>query len=630
MLALLRMLSYLLQLSRDIRFSRALMVLSAIAGVASGLASVGMMAIINRLINHSGTPSQALLWTFAGLCIGLPSLRYSSQLLLTKLTQDSLTILRMRLTRSILGAPLRRLEIIGAPKLLATLTGDVGAIVGALGMIPVLLMHLALVVGSLSYMGWLSWRVLLQTLAFMGFGIFTYRMATSRAMGYFYRMRELQNDVMERARGAVEGSKELKMHKGRREAFLESTEVSVAELQRQSRAGTLAFAASSSWGQALFFVLIGLLVIVLPRFQPLDREVLVGYTLALFQLMSPIEVLMGSLPALSQAAAATEAVRDLGFSLESESSEKRGEDLAHGSWEPLELVGVTHSYKVPARWEAPIRLPGAMREAALGGRREPPLGGAREAAPGARREPPREARREPLLRGASRGNGNESGNEEKAFLLGPIDLTFHSGDLVFIVGGNGSGKTTLAKIILGLYVPESGEIRRGGQAVTDHNREEYRQSFSAVFSDSFIFQTLFGLDSSGLSTEARRYLEKLHLEQKVKVENGGFSTVYLSQGQRKRLALLTAYIEDRPIYFFDEWAADQDPVFKKIFYYELLPELKSRGKTIFVISHDDHYFHVADRIVKLNYGQIEFDNKVKAVLPVENSTTIRSDGRPTA
>ena len=114
------------------------------------------------------------------------------------------------------------------------------------------------------------------------------------------------------------------------------------------------------------------------------------------------------------------------------------------------------------------------------------------------------------------------------------------------------------------------------------------------------------------------------------MENGGLSTIDLSQGQRKRLALLTAYIEDRPIYFFDEWAADQDPIFKKIFYYELLPELKSRGKTIFVISHDDHYFHVADRIVKLDYGQVEFDNKVTRLSPVGNPTTGLADATATA
>ncbi|HSF42927.1 MAG TPA: cyclic peptide export ABC transporter [Thermoanaerobaculia bacterium] len=548
MLALARMLSYLLRLSRHIRFSRSLMTMSALAGLASGLASAGMMALINTMISRSGTPSRALIWAFVGLCAGLPLLRYSSQLLLTKLTQNSLIVLRMRLTRSILAAPLSRLEAVGAPRLLATLTGDVGAVVGAMAMIPTLLMHLALVGGSLAYMGWLSWQVLLQTLVFIAFGVISYRMTLSRAINNFMQSRALQNDMMDRARATVEGTKELKMNRVRREAFLDSTEATIAALQHQNRTGTLAFAATSSWGQVLFFILVGLLVIVLPQYQPVDREVLIGYTIVLFQMMAPLEVLMGAIPALSQAAVATQTVENLGFSLEAETREQSGGEIPQAErWETLELAGVTHSYK---------------RE-----------------------------------------------NEEESFLLGPIDLAFRPGELVFIVGGNGSGKTTLAKLLLGLYAPESGEIRFAGQAITDENREQYRQSFAAVFSDYFIFKTLYGLEASALNAEARRYLEKLHLEQKVQVEAGVLSTIDLSQGQRKRLALLTAYLEDRPIYLFDEWAADQDPIFKKIFYHELLPELKSRGKTVFVISHDDHYFHVADRIIKLDYGQLEFDQK---------------------
>lgn len=559
MLALARMLSFLLRLSRGIPFSRWLMIASAVAGLASGLASAGMMALINTMISRSATPSRALTWAFVGLCIGLPFLRYSSQFLLTRLTQNSLLVLRMRLTRSILAAPLRRLESIGAPRLLTTLTGDVGTIVGSLAMIPTLLMHLALVVGSLAYMGWLSWQVLLQTLVFIAFGIITYRMTMSRAIGYFYRTRELQNEMMDRARATVEGTKELKMHSVRREAFLDSTESTLRALQAQNRAGTLAFAATSSWGQVLFFILVGLLVIVLPRYQPVEKEVLIGYTIVLFQMMAPLEVLLGAIPALSQATVASQAVERLGFSLESENQERSGGEVLQASWETLDLAGVTHSYH---------------RE-----------------------------------------------NEEESFLLGPIDLTFRPGELVFIVGGNGSGKTTLAKLILGLYVPEEGEIRFAGQTVTDDNREAYRQRFAAVFSDYFIFRTLYGIEASTLNADALRYLEKLHLEQKVRVEGGDLSTIDLSQGQRKRLALLTAYLEDRPIYLFDEWAADQDPIFKKIFYHELLPELKSRGKTIFVISHDDHYFHVADRIIKLNYGQLEFDHRMSDLSPVAEPAT---------
>ena len=198
-------------------------------------------------------------------------------------------------------------------------------------------------------------------------------------------------------------------------------------------------------------------------------------------------------------------------------------------------------------------------------------------------------------------------NEEESFLLGPIDLALRPGELVFLVGGNGSGKTTLAKLILGLYAPEAGEVRLAGEAIGDDNREQYREHFSAVFSDFFVFEKLLGLDAEALDDVARGYLRRLLLEQKVQVRDGVLSTIDLSTGQRKRLALMTAYLEDRPIYLFDEWAADQDPVFKEVFYLALLPELKERGKTVFVISHDDHYFHVADRILKLDYGKIESD-----------------------
>src|SRR5205085_607174 len=146
------------------------------------------------------------------------------------------------------------------------------------------------------------------------------------------------------------------------------------------------------------------------------------------------------------------------------------------------------------------------------------------------------------------------------------------------------------------------EIRLDGEPITNQNRDEYRQLFSAVFADFYLFENLLGLENPKLDEQAEAYLEQLHLHHKVKVTNGALSTIAVSQGQRKRLALLTAYLEDRPFYLFDEWASDQDPLFKEIFYTQLLPELKARGKTTLVITHDDKYFDRADRIVKLDFG----------------------------
>jgi putative ATP-binding cassette transporter len=174
----------------------------------------------------------------------------------------------------------------------------------------------------------------------------------------------------------------------------------------------------------------------------------------------------------------------------------------------------------------------------------------------------------------------------------------------------------LAKILAGLYAPEAGEIRLDGHPITEKNRDEYRQLFSAVFADFYLFDNLLGLEGSNLDAQAEEYLEQLHLHHKVKIRNGALSTTAVSQGQRKRLALLTAYLEDRPFYLFDEWAADQDPYFKGVFYTQLLPDLKSRGKTVLVISHDDKYFDVADRIIKLDYGKLATNKSAEVAASV--------------
>ncbi|MBR9883496.1 MAG: cyclic peptide export ABC transporter, partial [Oceanospirillales bacterium] len=198
--------------------------------------------------------------------------------------------------------------------------------------------------------------------------------------------------------------------------------------------------------------------------------------------------------------------------------------------------------------------------------------------------------------------------EDNLFTLGPITLHFQPGELVFLVGGNGSGKTSLAKLIVGLYTPQQGHIELNGQLLAPDQQDNYRQLFSAVFSDFHLFESLHRLEENcsaeALDRSAQYWIERLQLAHKVSIRNGRFSTQALSQGQRKRLALVVAYLEDRPFYLFDEWAADQDPVFKQVFYQELLPELRAAGKTVLVVTHDDRYFPVADRCLKLENGQL--------------------------
>ena len=192
----------------------------------------------------------------------------------------------------------------------------------------------------------------------------------------------------------------------------------------------------------------------------------------------------------------------------------------------------------------------------------------------------------------------------RSFMLGPVNLAFAPGELVYLVGGNGSGKTTLAKLLVGLYRPEAGQILVDGVPVTDADRDHYRQTFSAVFSDFHLFDSILDGVSPAFDERGNAWLARLGLEHKVQIRNGAFTTRSLSQGQRKRLALVVACLEDRPFLVFDEWAADQDPVFRETFYGELLPELRAMGKTVLVISHDDRYFHLADRLVRMAHGQV--------------------------
>jgi putative ATP-binding cassette transporter len=527
-----------------------------VCGIASGLINTAMLALINSSL-HGAQSTRGVVWSFIAFCIALPIVRYVSEVLQVQLSSGALFDQRLRLSRKILDAPLRKLEEVGSPRLLVALTEDIATISGALTTLPLLCMHAAIVVGCLIYLGWLSEWMLLGVFGFMILAVVSYQFAMTRAQYYFKKARESWDLLYKDFRALTEGTKELKLHRARREAFLSTVlSVNAQTLRRHNIYANAIYNGARSWGQVLIFVFIGLLLFVLPGFSAISLQTRMSYTLIILYLMTPVEVILNSVPLLGRAKIAVQKVEDLGLLLPSgmDSAYATARREEESKWQTLELTGVTHTY---------------YRE-----------------------------------------------SEDDSFVLGPIDLKFNRGELVFFTGGNGSGKTTFAKLLTGLYIPESGEIRLDDRLVTDETRDDYRQNFSVVFSDFYLFETLLGLESGATDERAHDYLQQLHLNHKVSVENGTFSTTSLSSGQRKRLALLTAYLEDRPFYVFDEWASDQDPVFKKIFYHQLLPELKSRNKTILVISHDEAYYHIADRVVKLNYGVVESDYRTSELRSV--------------
>ncbi|MGP4848374.1 ATP-binding cassette domain-containing protein, partial [Marinobacter sp. 1Y8] len=190
-------------------------------------------------------------------------------------------------------------------------------------------------------------------------------------------------------------------------------------------------------------------------------------------------------------------------------------------------------------------------------------------------------------------------------ILKSVNLTVRRGDVVFLIGANGSGKSTLAKIITGIFTPTTGSIHVDQGIVDSESNADYRQLFSAIFSDQHLFKQLIG-NQGNQPNEAliSDWLHKLNLQEKVSVSDHKLSTDKLSQGQRKRLAMLIAVAEQKDILLLDEWAADQDPAFRRVFYQTLIPELKAMGKTLFIISHDDGYFEHADRLLLMKEGRL--------------------------
>lgn len=531
-----------------LRYSASLILFSTFAGIISGVSGAILMALINAKAAGAKVGLNPSPQTFAALATLVLVSTAAAGFLCTYLTQRIGFEMRLQICRKLLATPLRRLEELGAHSILAVLTQDITTIIAAIVRLPAFCINAAIVLSGFVYLGWLSPGAMLLLAVFIVVAVVTYLIPQRYAWRHMYLAREEYTLLVEHFRALISGAKELKLHRPRRTAFLlDVLENSVTALRRYSFVSESIYVLLSSWRQVLFFVFIGLLMFGLPGSQlSTNLHVLTGYVLTVLYIWGPIQSLVGTMPAFSQASIALQQIEKLGLSLSaSDISEATGPTEAQPRWQSLEMVGVTHSY---------------YREL-----------------------------------------------EEGAFTLGPIDLTLRPGELIFLTGSNGSGKTTFAKLLCGLYAPESGEIRLDGRRIEAGNIDDYRQYFSVLFAEFYLFDQLLGLNQPDLDDKARDYLGKLQLTHKVKVEDGKLSTTELSHGQRKRLTLLTAYLEDRPIYIFDEWAADQDPAFREIFYRGMLPELKARGKAVLVISHDDRYYDVADRVLKLEFGKLVDD-----------------------
>ena len=521
---------------------RPLLAGAAVASVISGACGVGLVIQINAALTVQGMDVRVVqAWTFAAFAVAAMLTRMISSVLFERLGQRANAELHRFVSSRVMHADLRRVEEVGSAHVHSALAEHSTRLAEFFVSLPNILVNVIIVIGCLLYMAWLSWPVFLVAALVLGLGSLGYHLAHLRAIRHLHIAAQEQDTLFGHFRSLVDGAKELRLHAAKRMQFARHVlDDSIESVRRERTLGMSIFVVSTAWGHFLVYAFIGLVLFVLVGDVPDRARIMTGFALVFVYMVAPLETLLIALPRANLAKASAARIDALIAALAT--GEPQSSPQVGPAFTGISLDAVCHRYYHEAAGEM--------------------------------------------------------------FTLGPITLNFAPGQLDFLVGGNGSGKTTLAKLLAGLYRPEEGTIRVGAAVVDDVGRDAYRQHFTAIFTDFHLFERLLEAPSDALDARGNALLAKLNLQHKVQVRGGAFTTQALSQGQRKRLALVVAYLEDRPFLVFDEWAADQDPQFKEVFYRELLPELRARGKSVLVITHDDRYFHLADRIIRMESGQI--------------------------
>ncbi len=485
------------------------------------------------------SPTSELATFFVVACATLIVFKTCSSILSTYIAKSASVQHRLSLYDRIQKLSYIEFERIGQPKLINIINLDIPNITNAATTLPVIWGYVVTILGTLSYLIYLDYKVFIFVVLALAVAVVTYQVPLHFATRFFAKSRNHHDIVQAGVRDLVAGAKELKLNQRKAERF-HAEELCLPEKKalRETIKGYVLFAFAENYGGIISFLVIGIVVFHLPYSYHISQLELFGIVMALLYLTGPVGFILNTMGIVRQGQVSLAKLQEFYRQL---SVEPLGGTAAIGpDWQCLRIEDLTYSYE----------------------------------------------------------NGSDS------FGLKPINLVLKRGDISFIVGGNGSGKSTLGKCISLHYHPSSGRIRFDDQIVNADTLISARQNISAIYSDYHLFKRLYGADCADKARIAE-YLHYLDLDGKVSISGDEIDTIALSDGQRRRLALLVLLLEDRSICIFDEWAADQDPRFKEVFYSKILPDLKHRNKLVLVISHDDRYFGYADKLIYMSNGAVD-------------------------
>jgi putative pyoverdin transport system ATP-binding/permease protein len=516
-------------------------------------ASTGMLAVVNTTAQSvSGHGNLKYVALFG---VGLLLYVFSQRYMLTTTTDEVERIVdqrRRRLIHKLADCELLGVEKIGHGGIFTAINSDTQTISQTATSLSLGAQAIMMIFWTSIYIATLSLPALVLVAVVVLIASRVYRKRSEQASRDLRLAHERVATLHEMVEGMLNGFKEVKLS-SRRAADLIGDAVAVSG--RAARYRALAQRTLNSnfvFSQAAMYVVLGTLVFVLPTLSPTFAGITVKVLAAVLFLEGPVSGLLSAAPQITIADAAAESLMRLEQLLDEHLEEGVAEARKRDSEQPSDPASE------PSRGFDAIQL------------------------------------RHLLF---SRGEGSER------FTVGPIDLTIRRGETLFITGGNGSGKTTFIKMLTGLYPADSGEILVDSRLVTRIDMQRYRDMFGAVFADFHAFRTVYGVEHID-EERAATLIEEMEVDRKVSLQARQFSTIDLSSGQRKRLALVAVQLEGKPIVVLDEWAADQDPHFRAKFYQTLLPRLREDGVTVIAITHDDKYFHHASRRLHFEDGRI--------------------------
>ncbi len=522
---------------------RKLFVLTA----ASGTANAMNLAVINASVESmkQGGPFWYHFVLF-GLSIGL--FVYSLRYILyesSRIAEEAILSVRVRLADKIRRSDLMALETIGEADIHARISRDTAAIAQAARPLFSGTQSAIMVVFTMAYIAAVSPMAMLLCLALIVSGIGLYLKDHDDYQAQLQDSSKWEDDLFSALTGLLRGFKELRLNQRKSDDVFADFGQTAARVRDKRLHVMLKFSDNMVFVEMFFVILLGAVVFILPLLSTSFSDSVTKIVAAILFFFGPLGNVVMMIPVLSQVNVTVDNLRRLETTLDEALAKSADQEQSPGvdmsSFGTIRLDGLHFTYRDPE-------------------------GGA-------------------------------------VFQVGPIDGEIRRGEILFLVGGNGSGKTSFMKLFTALYHPDQGSIRVDGVEIGPTNIQSYRNLFSAIFSDFYLFEKLHGLKEAA-PERVEELLRLMEISAKTDFRDGRFTTTSLSTGQRKRLALVVSYLEDKAIYIFDEVAADQDPQFRAYFYETLLPDLKRAGKTLVVVSHDDRYFHVADRVLEMDYGKL--------------------------